>query len=64
MVKEKALPRKRRAESRAGMIVLTVAFPADLHRELTIAALDARASANELIRAAVREYLNRRKASR
>lgn len=46
------------------MIVLTVAFPADLHRELTIAALDARASANELIRAAVREYLNRRKASR
>jgi predicted HicB family RNase H-like nuclease len=49
------------------MVVLTVALPPELHRELAIAALDGHASINELIRVAVREYLdraNRRKGKR
>ncbi|HVA76591.1 MAG TPA: ribbon-helix-helix protein, CopG family [Candidatus Binataceae bacterium] len=44
------------------MIVLTVAMPPDMHRELSIAALDERASINELIRDAIRHYLDRRNA--
>lgn len=52
---------KRRAESREGMIVMSVALPRKLHRELAIAALDEHAASNELMRLAIREYLNRRK---
>ncbi|HVA81663.1 MAG TPA: ribbon-helix-helix protein, CopG family [Candidatus Binataceae bacterium] len=55
---------KRRAASREGMIVLTVALPRDLHRELAIAALDDNTSANEIMRAAIREFLDQRNADR
>lgn len=51
---------KRRAESREDMIVTTVALPRDLHRQLVIAALDDGAASAEVIRQAVREYLERR----
>ncbi len=51
---------KRRAESREGMITLTVALPPDLHRKLAIQALDDHCSMNEMIRDAVREHLQRK----
>lgn len=51
---------KRRAESREGMVTLTVALPPDLHRELAIRALDDRCSMNEIIRDALRERLRRK----
>jgi len=51
---------KRRAESREGMVVTTVAFPADLHKRLAIAALEDNAASAELIRQAVEEWLSRR----
>jgi predicted transcriptional regulator len=53
---------KRRAESREGMVVTSVALPPDLHRRLAIAALDEHAAINELVRTAIREYLERREA--
>jgi hypothetical protein len=52
---------KRRADSREGMVVTTVALPADVHRRLAIAALEDGAASAELIRVAVREWLERRK---
>jgi predicted transcriptional regulator len=52
--------RKRRAESRKGMVVTTVALEEDLHRRLAIAALDDKAAITELAREAVREWLDRR----
>jgi len=52
---------KRRAESREGMVVTTVALPPDLHKRLAIAALEEGAASAELIRQAVREWLDRRK---
>ncbi len=55
---------KRKAESRIGMVVTTVALPPDLHRRLVLAALDENAAAAELIRQAVREYLERRSRER
>jgi len=51
---------KRKAESREGMIVTTVALPPDLHRQLMLAALDENAASAELIREAIREWLDRR----
>jgi hypothetical protein len=54
------IPRKkRRAESREGMITLTVAFDLELHRRLAIAALESHAALVEIIRDACREYLDR-----
>jgi predicted HicB family RNase H-like nuclease len=55
---------KKRAKSREGMIILSVALPPELHRKLALAALDERASMNELIRLAVADYLRARRASR
>ena len=52
---------KRRADSREGMVVTTVALPAELHHHLAIAALEDGAASAELIRVAVREWLERRK---
>jgi predicted transcriptional regulator len=49
---------KRRAESREGMIITTVALPPDLHRRLAIAALDENAAIAEVIREAVRHYVD------
>ena len=51
---------KRRAESREGMIQTSVAFTPDMHQRLAIAAVEERAALVELIRDAVRDYLDRR----
>jgi predicted transcriptional regulator len=52
---------KRRAESREGMVVTTVALPLVLHRRLAIAALEDNAASAALIREAIEEWLDRRK---
>jgi predicted transcriptional regulator len=46
------------------MVALNVALDPALHRRLALAALDERASMNELIREALRAYLDRRDAAR
>ena len=51
---------RRRAESREGMVVTTVAFDEALHQRLAIAAVEERAALTELVREAVREWLERR----
>ena len=52
--------RKQRAESRKDMLVTTVALERDLHRKLSIAALEENAAMTELVRRAVEEWLERR----
>ena len=52
--------RKRRAESREEMVVTTVALDRELHRRLAIAAVEDNAALTELVRQAVREWLDRR----
>jgi len=52
--------KKKRASTREGMITLTVAMEPALHRRLAIAGLDENSSMNELIRQAIREFLDRR----
>jgi predicted DNA-binding protein len=52
---------KRRAESREGMIVTTLALPPELHKRLAVAALEEGAASAELIRDAIREWLDQRK---
>ena len=44
------MAKKRRAATRADMVMTTVAFPPDLYRRLAIAALDEHAAIAELIR--------------
>jgi predicted transcriptional regulator len=51
---------KRRAESRKGMIVTTIALPPELHKKLAIAAIEDGAASAEIIRVAVTEWLTRR----
>jgi hypothetical protein len=55
---------KRRAASRADMVMTTVAFPRDLYRRLAIAALDENAAIAELVREAVLAWLRRRDTAR
>jgi Ribbon-helix-helix protein, copG family len=52
---------KRRATTREGMVVTTIALPPDLHKRLAIAAIEDGAASAELIREAVAEWLDRRK---
>ena len=52
--------KKKRAESREGMVVTSVAFDQKLHRRLAIAAVEENAALTELVRQAVREWLDRR----
>ena len=52
--------RKKRAGSRKGMVVTTVALDEALHRRLAHAALDENTVLTELVRQAVREWLDRR----
>ncbi len=52
--------RKRRAESREEMVVTTVALDRALHRRLAIAAVEDNAAITEVVRQAVREWLDRR----
>ena len=51
---------KKRAQSREGMTITTVAFEPALYRRLAIAALDENAAITELVRQAAREWLDRR----
>ncbi len=53
------MPRKR-AESREGMVVTTVALEEELHRRLAIAAVEEKTVMTEVVRQAVREWLDRR----
>ena len=55
---------KKRAQSREGMTVTTVAFEPTLYRRLYLAAFDEKAAINELVRQAVREWLDRRASRR
>jgi predicted transcriptional regulator len=50
---------KRRAESREGMVVTTVALSPELHRRLHSAGYDLQAAQAELIRQALEEFLDR-----
>jgi len=52
---------KRKASSREGMVVTTVALPLDLHRRLAIVALDEHAAIAEIIREAILRYLDAQK---
>ena len=51
---------KKRAESREGMVITTVAMEKDLHRRLAIAAIEESAAITEIVRQAVSEWLKRR----
>lgn len=51
---------KRRAESREGMVVTSIALDPELHRRLAIAAVEDNAALTELVRQAVKEWLDRR----
>ena len=51
---------KKRAETREGMVVTSVAFDQELHRRLAIAAVEDNAALTELVRVAVGEWLDRR----
>ncbi len=59
-----AMAKKRRAASRADMVMTTVAFPRTVYRRLAIAALDDQAAIAELVREAVTDWLRRRDAAR
>jgi len=52
--------KKKRAQSREGMVITSVALDQELHRRLAIAAVEDNAAITELIREAVREWLDRR----
>ena len=56
--------KKRRAESREGWIVTTVAFDPQLHRRLSFAAIEERAALTAVVREAVTEWLDRREVKR
>ena len=49
--------KKRRAASRDGWIVTTVAMDPEMHRQLSMAALKERAALTELVREAVAQWL-------
>jgi predicted DNA-binding protein len=51
---------KRKAESREGMIITTIALPAELHRRLALAALEDTAAIAQVMREAIEEHLKRR----
>jgi len=53
----KSVPSSRRAKTRAGMIVRTIALEPELHRRLSIASLDRRITVNELLRRILRDWL-------
>ncbi len=55
---------KKRAESREGMVITTVAFEKELHQRLAIAAIEENAAITELVRQAVSDWLSRREQKR
>ena len=50
----------RRAITRTGMIVRTIALDPEMHRRLTLAGLDERCTVNELLRRIVRAWFAQR----
>jgi len=54
----------RRAKTRKGMIIRTVALERDLHRQLTVAGLDRHITVNELLRRILRDWLARSRRTR
>ncbi len=55
------MQKQKRAESREGMVVTTVALREDVHRRLSIAAVEDRTVMTELVRQAVDDWLARRR---
>ena len=55
-----AVMAKKRAETREGMVVTSVALDQELHRRLAIAAVEDNAALTELVRQAVKEWLDKR----
>jgi hypothetical protein len=55
---------RKRAASREGMIVTTIALEPDLHRRLALASVEEHAAIAELLRQAAREWLERRNRKR
>ena len=53
-------PKRKRAESREGMRVTTIALPDEMHRRLAIEAIESRTVLTELVRQAISEWLERR----
>ncbi len=51
---------RKRAISREGMVVTTVALDGELHQRLSIAAVEEKTVMTELVRQAVSEWLDRR----
>jgi hypothetical protein len=51
---------KKRADSREGMVVTSLALEEEQHRALAIAAIEEKAAITELARQAIREWLERR----
>jgi len=52
---------KKRAESRKGMVVTSIALDPATHRQLALAAVEDNTAMTELIREAIQEWLARRK---
>lgn len=52
--------KRKRADSREGMRVTTIALPEELHRRLVVEALDRRTVMTELVRQALAEWLARK----
>lgn len=57
-------PKRRRAESREGMRVTTIALPDEMHRRLAIEAIESRTVLTQLVREAISEWLDRRERKR
>ncbi len=55
------MAKKRRAETRQGFVVTTSAFDPETYRRLQLAALEDHAAIAEVVRQAVREWLDRRR---
>jgi predicted HicB family RNase H-like nuclease len=64
MKKTPADTKRRRAASREGMRMISVALPVELHRQLALAALDTRIAMNEIVRDAIKLWLARAKERR
>ncbi len=54
-----AREKRKQAQSREGMVVTTVALPAEMHRRLLIAAVEKNAAATEVVREALEAWLAR-----
>jgi predicted transcriptional regulator len=51
---------KKRAESRKGMVITSIALSQELHRRLAMIAIEENAAITELMREAIAEWLARR----